>query len=92
MLTRDELREMRELAQRVKDGSTSHEVWADLAALSLIYEGDALITAIAAEGFDTFRTRTGPIWQGHAFRYKDFKRIYRRVCAAAQRALSDSVH
>jgi hypothetical protein len=92
MLTRDELREMRALAQRVKDGSTSHKDWADLAALSLIYEGDALVTAIAAEGFDTFLVKTGPIWRGHAFRHKDFKRIYQRVCEAAQRVVRDQVH
>lgn len=92
MLTRAELREMRELVTRVTRGSVTREDWSNLAALTLIWQGDAVITQMAAEGFDTFVTTCQPVYDGHAFHADDYHRIYQRVCDAAARVTHDRVH
>jgi hypothetical protein len=92
MLTRAELHEMKALSERLHAGPGSREDWANLVALSLIYQGDDTITRIAAQGFDHFLKTAEPIYEGHAFARADFIRIYKRVCEATARVLRDSVH
>jgi len=92
MLTRQELGEMRALVDRVHKGSVSREDWSNLAALTLVWQGDAVTTDIAAHGFDHFVATCAPIYEGHGFRPDDYLRIYHRVCAAAARVLRDRVH
>jgi len=92
MLTRQELAEMRELVTRVQKGSVSRREWSTLAALTLIWQGDAVVTQMAAEGFDHFVAVCQPVYQGHAFKRDDYQRMYERVCAAAARTIRDRVH
>jgi hypothetical protein len=92
MLTQAEVREMRALTTRVQKGSASREDWANLAALALVFQGDATTTAIAAEGFATFVARAAPNYAAYGFQTDDFHRIYQRVCAAATRVIRDRVH
>lgn len=92
MLTKRELREMRELVTRVTKGSVSREDWSNLAALTLVWQGDAVIMAIAAQGLDTFIQTCQPVYEGHRFQYDDYQRMYARVCAAADRYHHDRVH
>ena len=64
MLTQAEVREMRALTTRVQKRSASREDWANLAALALVFQGDATTTAIAAEGLRRLsraRPRTTPL-------------------------------
>ena len=91
MLTRRELHEMRALVERVAKGSVSREDWSNLAALTLVYQGDATVAAIAAQSLDEFIRVSQPIYEGHAFQHDDFCRIYQRVCDAARRYHRDLV-
>jgi hypothetical protein len=91
MLTRSELHEMKALTERVVAGSVSREDWANLAALTLVFQGDETVAAIAAEGLDRFIEVSTPIYEGHAFRYDDYRHIYDRVCEAAARYQRDLV-
>lgn len=92
MLTKHELREMRGLVTRIQKGSGSRDDWATLAALTLVWQGDAVVTAIAAEGYARFVETVRPIYEAqHAFRPDDYQRIYARVCVAADRAVRDRV-
>jgi hypothetical protein len=86
MLSRQDVVEMRVLVTRVQAGSGSREDWSNLAALTLIWQGDAVITAIAAGGYDTFLSTIEPVYACHGFHTDDYLRIYARVCAAADRA------
>jgi hypothetical protein len=92
MLTQRELREMRELVARVQAGSCTREDWSNLAALTLVWQGDQTVAAIAAQGLDTFIATSEPVYEGHAFRFDDYQRIYARVCEAATRYARDLVH
>jgi hypothetical protein len=92
MLSQQEVREMQALVTRVQQGSGSRADWSTLAALTLIWQGDATTTAIAAEGFDAFVDRCRPVYHGHAFQFEDYRRMYDRICAAAARARRDLVH
>ena len=83
---------MRALVTRISKGSVSREDWSNLAALTLIWQGDLVVTQMAADGFDNFVRVCQPIYDGHEFRPDDYARIYHRVCAAAQRAVRDQVH
>jgi hypothetical protein len=91
MLTRQELTEMKDLTERVIRGSVTRDDWANLAALTVIYQGDETIVAIAAQGLDTFIALSQPIYEGHAFQHEDYRRIYDRICAAAARYEKDLV-
>jgi hypothetical protein len=92
MLSRQDVVEMRVLVTRIQTGSSSREDWSNLAALTLIWQGDAITTAIAAGGFDRFLHTIEPVYARHAFHADDYRRIYARVCAAADRARRDVVH
>lgn len=85
MLSRRDVQEMRTLVGRLQAGSVSREDWSNLAALSLIYQGDETIIAIAAQGLDAFIAISEPEYSGHGFQHDDYRRIYDRVCAAAAR-------
>jgi hypothetical protein len=85
MLTKTELREMRELVTRVQRGSVDRSDWAALAALTLIFQGDIAVAAIASAGYDVFKDTVLPVYEGHGFHDSDYQRIYARVCVAASR-------
>lgn len=85
MLTTRELREMKALVARIQKGSVDRADWAALAALTLIFQGDVAVAAIATAGFDVFRATVGEVYEGHGFKDADYKRIFARVCAAASR-------
>jgi hypothetical protein len=91
MLTKHELREMRELVTRIQKGSVSKDDWAQLAALTLVWQGDTVVTAIAAEGYKRFVETVAPIYERHEFEPDDYQNIYARICIAADRALRDRV-
>lgn len=91
MLTKHELREMRMLSHRLQSGSVSREDWSNLAALALVYQGDAVLIEIAAGGLDAFIATAEPLYRGHAFEYRDYQRIFERVCEAAGRHSHDLV-
>jgi hypothetical protein len=91
VLTKSQLREMRELVARVQQGSVSRDDWSNLAALTLIYQGDTTVAAIAAGGFDEFLRTSKPIYHNHGFKHSDYRRIYKRVCEAAERYHRDLV-
>lgn len=83
---------MRALVTRVQGGVGSREDWSNLAALTLIWQGDPAITAIVAEGFDAFVQTCEAAYETHRFRPEDYRRMYARVCAAATRIDHDRVH
>ena len=70
MLTKAELREMQGLTTRIQKGSVTREDWSTLAALMVVYLGDAVVTAIAAQGLDEFIRVSQPVYEGHAFQYR----------------------
>jgi len=81
----DDVAEMRYLVDRILAGSLTREDWSTLAALLMINEaGRDGCAAIEADGLDAFIRVSQPIYQGHAFAYDDFARIYDRVCAHAR--------
>jgi hypothetical protein len=92
MLTRSELAEMRGLVTRVQKGVGSREDWSNLAALTLIWQGDPTVLAILADGYETFVRTCQHVYDAHAFRDEDYRHIYRRLSAAATRARRDRVH
>lgn len=83
---------MRVLVTRVQEGPGSREDWADLAALTLIWQGDPTTLAIEAGGFAAFMAACAPVYERHAFETLDYQRIYGRVCLAATRARVDRMH
>jgi len=83
MLSPRELAEAKVLFERVQRGSVTREDWSNLAALTLLASGDEVIGAIAAQSFDQFLAISQPIYDGHAFRPEDYRRIYDRICAAS---------
>jgi hypothetical protein len=85
-LTRQDVEEMRTLASRISHGSVTREDWSNLAALTLMAQGDETIAAISAQGLDHFIAVASPVFEGHAFQYDDFQRIYTRICRAARYA------
>jgi hypothetical protein len=91
MVTKAELREMRELTARIAKGSVSREDWSNLAALMILHQGDVVVAAIAAQDLNEFIRVSQPIYEGHAFQFDDFRRIYDRVCTAARRYSRDVV-
>lgn len=91
MLTRRELAEMRELVTRVQRGTATREDWANLAALTLVWQGDATVTRMAAGGYEMFVRICRPHHECHAFQDADYQRMYTRVCAAAARYTRDLV-
>lgn len=82
---------MRTLSMRLQEGSVSREDWSNLAALALIYQGDAVLLEIAAGGLDAFIATAEPLYRGHAFHYTDYQRIFERVCEATARQTRDLV-
>jgi hypothetical protein len=92
MLTRHELAELRDVVTRIHHGSVAREDWSTLAALTLVCQGDAIVTAIAAQGLETFRRIVAPVYEGHAFRDADYQRMFARICAAAARVARTRVH
>jgi hypothetical protein len=50
------------------------------------------VVAIAAQGLDAFIRVSKPVYAGHAFQHDDYRRMYARICAAAQRHQKDRVH
>lgn len=82
-LTPADVEEMRVLADRLQAGSVSRDDWSTLAALALLSNGDAFAAEVAAKGLDEFIRIASPIFEGHAFNFNDFKRIYARICRAA---------
>jgi hypothetical protein len=92
MLTKRELVEMRDLVTRVQRGSVTREDWSNLAALTLVWQGDAIVAAIAAQGLDEFIRVSQSVYEGHAFQHDDYRRMYARVCDAAARYTRDLVH
>ena len=85
MLTQREVAEMKVLSERLLNGSVSREDWSNLAALTLVSQGPATVLAIAAQGLDEFIRISKPVYDGHAFQYDDYRRMYDRVCAVAAR-------
>lgn len=92
MLTKREIAEMKSLTDRVLNGSVTRDDWANLAALTIVYQGDETVVAIAAQGLDAFIRVSKPVYAGHAFQHDDYRRMYARICAAAQRHQKDRVH
>jgi hypothetical protein len=90
-LTKRQTQEAKRLTDRIARGSVTREDWSNLAALLLIAQGQPLAAAIAAKGLDAFIATSRPIYEGHAFRHEDYKRIYDRVCAVSE-AASVAVH
>jgi hypothetical protein len=85
-LTPDEVDEFCVRTDRIKNGSIHPDDWANVEVLILMAKGGpALVQEIASGGLDKFNTIARPILVGHAFRYGDFKRMYRRICAKAER-------
>jgi len=84
-LTEAEVDEFCVLSDRIKHGSIHPTDWANLEALILMAKGPAIVQAIAAGGFDRFVAVAKPELIGHAFRYVDFQRMYRRICTKAAR-------
>jgi hypothetical protein len=85
-LTPDEIDEACLLAERLKTGSIDPVDWANLEALLIMARGGReVVQAIAAGGLDRFITVAKPELKGHAFRHVDYKRMYRRICAKAER-------
>lgn len=84
-LTPDEIDEFCVRSDRIKNGSIDPEDWTNLEALILIAKGPSTIRAIASGGLDRFITIAGPVLTGHAFQHADFARMYRRICAKAER-------
>jgi hypothetical protein len=82
---------MRALVGRVQAGSVSREDWSNLAALTLVWQGDPVILAIAGGGFDTFVATSAPLYAGHGFHHDDYRRMYTRICDAATRYTRDRV-
>jgi hypothetical protein len=74
---------MRALALRLQQGSISRKDWSTLASLVLLTQGDGFAAEVAAKGLDEFIRIAGPVFEGHAFHYSDFKRMYARICRAA---------
>lgn len=48
------------------------------------------LAAIAAGGLDKFVSVSRPIYEGHAFKFEDFKRMYQRICSASRRLATDA--
>ena len=92
MLSKHDLAEMKALVERIQQGSITREDWSNLAALTLVYQGDETVMAVAAQGLDTFIRTAQPVYEGHAFQHADYRRIYDRICAAAARVQRDLVH
>lgn len=84
-LTPDEIDEFCVRSARIKNGSIDPDDWANVEALILMAKGPQLVQAIASGGFDEFVSVARPALTGHAFRYRDFKRMYRRICVKAER-------
>jgi hypothetical protein len=84
-LTPEEIDEFCVRTDRIKNGSIHPDDWANVEALMLMAKGPQVVQAIAVGGFDQFLTVARPVLTGHAFRYGDFKRMYRRICAKAER-------
>jgi len=91
MLTRSELAEMKDLVGRVSRGVASREDWSNLAALTLVWQGDAIVAAMAEGGYEMFVRVCRPQHDCHAFGDDDYQRMYTRVCAAAARYQRDLV-
>jgi len=92
MLSLPELREMKALTERVVKGSVTREDWSNLAALTLIWQGDETVANIAAQGFDAFVSVAAPVYIGHSFHRDDYQRMYDRICRAAAKYHRDRVH
>jgi len=92
MLSLHDLREMKTLTERVVKGSVTREDWSNLAALTLIWQGDETVANIASQGFDAFVSVAAPVYIGHAFQRDDYQRMYDRICVAAAKYHKDRVH
>ena len=84
-LTPDEIDEFCVRTDRIKNGSIDPDDWANVEALMLMAKGPQVVQAIAVGGLDQFVSAAKPVLTGHAFRFVDFKRMYRRICAKAER-------
>jgi len=85
VLTKREIAEMKTITERVLSGSVTREDWSNLAALTLVHQGDETVVAIASQGLDEFIRISQPVYEGHAFQHDDYRRMYARICAAAKR-------
>jgi hypothetical protein len=82
-LSQQDIAEMRALVTRIERGSVSREDWSSLAAFTIIAQGPEVVALIAARGLDEFIRVSRPVYEGHAFHFSDFRRIYDRICRAA---------
>lgn len=92
MLSKRDLKEMQALVTRAQKGSATREDWSKLAALTLVFQGDATVMAIAHGGYEEFKRVSAPIYELRNFHEDDYQYIYTRICAAAARVERDLVH
>jgi hypothetical protein len=63
----------------------SRERWSIAASEALIRSvGSEALIAIAVAGFDEFLRVSRPIYEGHAFQFIDYQRMYARIKHAAE--------
>lgn len=84
-LTPEEIDEFCVRTDRIKNGSIDPDDWANVEALMIMAKGPQVVQAIAVGGLDRFVTVVKPVLTGHAFRFGDFQRMYKRIRAKAER-------